>query len=168
MSEARRYAALLTATRERPFNGRHPPSACRERLVAALPLDKVTFDADRLVIRASSVVYEGSLVADGEGSRLEGRFVPKASTRPMLMGLSILLALMMLASAVSLMQDGGAARYAIPGVTTIAALFFMPLLIFGLGSAREGDEARLERAMRVALEDLDPKMPQPQKWKDEE
>lgn len=168
MSEASRYARALATSRERSFSGRHPVEESKRRLAAALKGDRVAFEGDRVRIRTSSALYEGAWVASMEGARLEGRFVQRPAVRWQLTGLSVLLALMMLASFVSVLREGGAERFAIPGVTALMVLFFMPLYIVALGSAREGDESRLERAMRVALEDLDPKMPPPQKWKDEE
>lgn len=170
MSEARRYAKALSGVRERSFESRFSAEDSAARLKAALAGEKLELEGDRVVIRAHRARYEGRWVAGDQGARLEGRFVPLPSTRMQLTGLSILLTIMVLASVRALMVEveGAAVRYLLPAVTTISVLFFMPLFIMALGAAREGDEARIERAMRVALEDLDAKMPPPQKWKDEE
>lgn len=170
MSEARRYAKALSGVRERAFESRHSAEDSAARLRTALSNDRIDVEGDRVVIRANRARYEGRWVPGDQGARLEGRFVPLPSTRVQLTGLSILLTILVLASVRALLVEveGTAVRYVLPAITTIAVLFFMPLFIMAMGAAREGDEARIERAMRVALEDLDPKMPPPQKWKDEE
>jgi len=102
------------------------------------------------------------------GMRLEGRFVPRPATRIYLVGISLFLTLMIIGSIASVLAGGGNERFILPGITALASLFLMPVFILAMGSAREGDESRIERAMRVALEDMDPKMPPQQKWNDEE
>jgi hypothetical protein len=168
MSESRRYAEMLSSVRGRSFEGRYDVETSKARLQAVLPRDEVSFDADRVVVRAGAARFEGRWVAGPLGMRLEGSFLPRASTRVQLMGISLFLTLMIVGSIASVLSEGGNERYILPGLTAVASLLVMPFLVLAMGSAREGDESRLERAMRVALEDLDPKMPPPRKWKDEE
>jgi hypothetical protein len=169
MSEARRYAQLIVATRSRDFEGRFALPQAMQRLAAGLANDRPDIDDRRVVVETRSVRFEGRWRQGPSGMRLEGRFEPVATARITLAVVSVLLALSLIASARVLMTAGdGPARYLVVVGTVLGVLFFMPMLVYTMGSMREGDESRLERAMRVALEDLEPRMPPPQKWKDEE
>ena len=61
----------------------------------------------------------------------------------------------------------GTLRFLLPLFTVFAALA-VPFVALGLGAQREAEEARIRKAIHVALLDEAQRMPPRQAWKDEE
>ncbi len=185
-SEMRRAARSLVEPRHVSFPSHYGLDASVARLKAALEapatrrgisrgLDgeadgaKVELRDRGRTARSARTTFRGEWRSDATGARLEGAFHPAPGALRFVKGLSVALTLLVLASAWVLLSHSGttAIRFLIPLVTVLSILG-MPLLVLGLSSQREAEEARIAKAIRVALAEEDPGLPPPQKWDDED
>lgn len=159
MSEMRRAAASLVERRVERFESRHGLEASRSRLHDALQRAKL----HGLVPLNESWHEEGGhavLVATFEPSRRVKRFLELTSVVfVMLVGSS---AWVLLSP-----EDQGTLRYLLPFATVLGVLGF-PFVALGIASARAADEARLRKAIGVALRDEEERYPPRQRWPDED
>ncbi len=157
-SEMRRSAHALVERRVERFESLHPPAQSRERLAGALA---------RLG-PARAVDFSGSWSTVDGREVYEAAFAPPARVRWYLQSSSIVLVLLMAASAWLLYAGApGALRFLVPLFTALS-IFAFPLVVTMLGSQREAEESRIVRAIAHALRDAPEKFPPPQKWADED
>ncbi|HYC37967.1 MAG TPA: hypothetical protein VEC19_16175 [Usitatibacter sp.] len=155
----RSAARGLVETRQERFESRYGLDDSRRRLDAALVKagagDSVRFD----------FTWAGQ---DGRAV-LEAVFAPPRTTERLLKALSTGMALLVLASVWALVDPRaeGGASFLLPLITVLATLGF-PFLVLGLASHREAAEARIRKAIRVALQDEEEKLPPQQRWPDED
>ena len=142
MSELRRTARELVETRCERFESRHALAESKARLAAALERAHA----------AGSTMLTLSWSAAGERGVLDARFAPPAATQRILKVLSIGMALAVAASAWAIVAEEGTLRFLLPLFTALAILA-LPFVALGLGSARAAEEARIRKAIRVALLD---------------
>lgn len=159
MSDMRRAARALVETHTERFESRHRTEEASRRLDMAL----AKLHGYGAVVFASR--WEGS----GQGSALIAQFAPPAKTQRLLKALSLGMALLIGASiwAVVSAEVSGSARFLLPMIAVLAILGF-PFLVLGLASSRQSDEARIRKAIRIALLDEDEAFPPPQRWADED
>jgi len=158
VSDMKRAAQALVATRTERFESLHPLAESRTRLDAALARMRV--------------VHDGRFVPhwreEAGHAVLEGEFLPPRGVQGLLRALSVLMALLVVASGyVIATVHEGSLRFLLP-LATLLAILGLPLLTLGLSSQREALESRVRRAIRVALLDADEKFPPPQRWADED
>ena len=155
----RRAAQALVERRVERFESRHPLAQSQSRLQSRL-------GAARL---AGHVAFTPKWAAEGERAILEAEFAPSPRTQRVLrlMSLSVLLLAAASAWAVFSSQPSTAMRYLLP-IFTLLVVLGLPLATVGLGSHREAEEARIRKAIRVALLDEEEKLPPAQRWQDEE
>lgn len=158
-SETRRAARGLVETRSERFHSRHGLAESRARLAAQLA---------RSPARGSLTFTAAWHEEDGHAV-LEAGFAPGRHTTGVLRALSLSMALLVGASAWALFsgQESAAMRWLLPLFTALAILG-VPIAATGLGSHRQAEEARILKAIRVALLDEDAKLPAPQRWDDED
>jgi len=158
MSEMRRAARALVEHRTERFESRHPPGESKARLDAALAK----------LERSGASRFIPSWREEGGKAILQAQFLPRARTQAVLTASSIVLSLLVLASAWLLYStDEGAVRYLVPLFTGLAILAF-PFVALALSSNREAEESRIRRAIRIALLDEAERLPPPKKWDDED
>lgn len=157
MSEMRQAARRLVETRTESFASRHAPGESQRRLDAALA--KLPERE-----RAFKAAWSGG---EGGAATLTATFEPSPGTVRYLKMLSLAMALLIAAAAGSWFQEDRALAWM---ATITAALAFLgfPFVILGLASHQDAREARIRRAIRVALQDEDEKLPPPQRWADED
>lgn len=159
MSDMRRAARALVETRLERFESRHPLDESRRRLDESLarlrPWRGVVFTR-----RWDTLEGKPLLVAEFSATRRVQRA---------LKGLSIGMALLVAASAWAVLAPdvSGTTRFLLP-LTAILAILGFPFLVLGLASARQADEARIAKAIRIALLDEDAGFPPPRRWSDED
>ncbi len=144
-SEVRRVATALVETRTESFATHHPRVESEARLAGAIETRK-----PRLSI--IEVTW-----ADGvEGLRAEVQSRPAPSIRRFLIASSFVLTMLLVSSAWTILSadEPAAIKFLVPLVTVLGILAF-PLIVVGLGSQREAEEASLRRAIRHALLDED-------------
>jgi len=142
-SEVRRVATALVETKTERFATHHPRVESERRLAAAIETRK-----PRLSI--IEVTW-----ADGvEGLRAEVQSRPAPSIRRFLMASSFVFTMLIVSSAWTILSaaEPAAIKFLVPLVTVLGILAF-PLVVVGLGSQREAEEASLRRAIRHALLD---------------
>ena len=153
----RRVARALVERRSERIESRHPPAESRARLEAALARARLEGAS------TFTITWQG-----GNGRAvLEASYAPPASLQRWLRVISILMVLAMAASGWAIATQEGAIAFLIP-LLTVFAILGLPLVILGLGSRRTAEEARIAKAIRVALLDEEERLPAPQRWKDEE
>lgn len=160
MSDMRRAAKSLVETRSERFESRHGLEESRQRLDDALAK----------VQAGSSAVFTPRWETSGPGkAALVAEFAPPAKTARLLKALSIGMALLIAASvwAVASREASGAVAFLLPMIAVLATLG-LPFLVLGMASHRDADEARIRRAIRIALLDEAERLPPPQRWDDEE
>jgi hypothetical protein len=156
MSETRRSARALVAHRTERFESRHDREESARRL--ALALERVHDAGD----------FGRRWIDEGGTTVLEADFPPSRRTLRMLQLLSVAMLGLIAASAWVLRQPGeGAERFLLP-LFTVLSILALPFVTLGLGSARAAREARICKAIRVALQDENAAFPPRQKWDDEE
>lgn len=153
----RRVARALVERRTERFESRHPLADSRQRLEAAL---------GRARIAGASAFTHAWQEADGKAV-LEASFAPPPSLQRLLQAISVALALALAAAGWAILTQEGAVAFLVPMVTVFAILG-LPLVTLGLGSRRMAEEARIGKAIRVALMDEEERLPAPQRWKDED
>ena len=155
MSEMKRAARGLVEARTERFESRHALAESQQRLQAALA---------RMQAERSSVFVPRWSEAAGRAV-LEARFEPPPRTLRLLKMLSAAMALLVAASVWAAVTQDGPLRFGLPLFTALAVLA-LPFVALGLGSQREAHEARLRRAIRMALLDEPERMPPAQRWED--
>lgn len=150
MSEMRRAARGLVATREESFASPYSVAVSVRRLQPLLPGDHVGPDGVRAQRTRSN--FDARWIA-GEPVQLAGTFTPTARTPRILQGLSLALTLMLAATAwafiaddVALTLKGGLAT------TAIFAVLGFPIIALKLASDRGAEEQSIARAIRKAFE----------------
>ena len=115
------------------------------------------------------VVYRPSWKSEGSQAVLEVELAPPPATLKLLKGLSLGMAMLVAASAWVILapQITGSVTFLLPLMTGLAILGF-PMLVLAMASNREAEEARIRKAIRVALLDEAEKLPPQQKWQDED
>lgn len=154
----RRAARGLVEARSERFMSRYPIEESQRRLAAALakaPVKHLRF----------STAWE----AQGGKAALLAGFAPSPRTQAFLKALSIGMALLVAASiwAWRSGETAGSAALMLPVIAVLAVLGF-PFLVLGLASHREAEEARIRKAIRVALQDAEENLPPRQRWQDED
>jgi hypothetical protein len=141
-SETRRAAQGLVARRSERFESRHSLDESRARLERQLA---------RADVRGA-VHFTTRWSSQAERAVLEAEFAPARSTQGLLRGLSLCMALLVGASAWAIFstQDSPVLRYLLP-IFTLLAILGVPLAATGLGSHRQAEEARILKAIRLAL-----------------
>jgi hypothetical protein len=157
MSEMRRTARALVETRTERFESRHGLAASQARLAESMARARP----------AGRSVFTPAWSEDGGRAILDATFAPPARTGQLLKGLSIGMALALGASAWAVATQDGATAFLLPLFTVLASLA-LPFVALGLGSQREAEEARIRKAIRVALLDEEERLPPRQRWADEE
>jgi hypothetical protein len=143
-SEISRAAKALLERRVERFDSRYGLEDSRSRYQAAIDALRLQGDT-RLTPHWSPV---------GERAVLEAEFLPPARIRPILNISSVVLTLLIAASAWAVLgtEDGAALRFLLPMVTVLAVLGF-PFVALALSSHRLAEESRIRRALRKALVD---------------
>ena len=152
-------AKALLARRVEPFESLEGEAASRERLRAALER------AGRL----RAVAFHGEWKSVDGKAIYEAAFAPAPRAALVLQGLSGALALLLVASAWTLVAGAGtrALRFLL-ALFTLLGMVAMPLVVQALASQREAEESRVTRAIRAALQAKDERFPPEQRWADEE
>jgi hypothetical protein len=157
MSELKRAARALVETRTERFESRHPLEASRTRLVEALAR-----------IEPSSATIFTPAWSEHEGrAMLEARFAPPARTQRLLQVFSLGMTLAVGLSAWVIATEDGPVQFMLP-LFTVLAVLALPFVALGLSSQRDAAEARIRRAIRIALLDEAERLPAPQRWDDED
>ena len=142
-SEVRRAAVALVASREERFTTRRTAADARERLDHALAL-----------MSFSRVIVKREWVEGAQGPQLVVQLEPVPGLQRWLRGASLVLVALLAASvwAISSQDVSRSIAFLVPMATGFAVLA-MPIAAAALGSQREGEEARLRKAIRTALAD---------------
>lgn len=140
-SEVRRAAGALVARREERFATRLSALESRERLERALG-----------ALRLSRVRVQHEWIEGAAGPELVVRLTPMPSLEKWLRFASLALIALIAASiwAVSSDETSRSLAFLVP-LAAGFAIFAVPLTAAALGSQREGEEARLRKAIRSAL-----------------
>jgi hypothetical protein len=158
MSEMRRAAAALVERRTERFESRHGLEASQRRLGKAL---------ERAAL-ATGPTFAIAWSQENGTTILEATFLPSRRTRALLQTLSLaMLALVALSAWVITQGQAGAERFLVP-LFTVLAIVGLPLATLGLASSRAAREASIRKAIRVALQDEEPRFPPQHKWPDED
>lgn len=157
MSEMRRVARALVERRTERIESRHPLAESKRRLEDALA---------RARPRGASA-FALAWHDDGGKAVLEVSYAPPASLQRLLQAISVAMALALVAAGWAIATQEGAIAFLVP-LFTVFAILGVPLVTLGLGSRRTAEEARIQKAIRVALLDEEERLPPPQRWKDED
>ena len=143
MSDMRRAARGLVEARSERFESRYPLEESQRRLAAVLAKTPV-----------KHLRFSSSWQSQGAEAALLAGFAPSPKTQALLKALSIGMALLVAASiwAWTSRESAGSVAFLLPIITVLAVLGF-PFLVLGLASHREAEEARIRKAIRVALQD---------------
>jgi hypothetical protein len=153
----RRVARALVERRSERIESRHPLPESRARLAAALERARLQGAS------AFSFTWQ-----DAQGlAVLEATYAPTPGLQRLLQVLSALMALGIAASAWAITTREGAIAFLVP-LVTVFAILALPLVVLGLGSRRAAEEARIAKAIRVALLDEEERLPRAQRWEDED
>jgi hypothetical protein len=158
MSEMRRAARALVERRVESFESAYDETTSRERLARAL---------GHAGLRTGPTFRTDWREAQGKAV-LDASFLPSPRTLWLLRALSLAMVAFIALTVWILMRPGeGAERFLLPlfAVLTVLAL---PFLTLGLSSARAAREARLAKAIRVALQDAPDAFEPRQKRPDED
>ena len=145
-SETRRAAKALIERRVERFRSRHAPDESRARLQEELAKSRPE----------GRVVFTPIWGTDSGKAVLDAEFAPPPRTQRFLRTVSLAMTLLVAASlwAIVSPQVGEALSYLLPLSTALMALA-LPFVFVALGSHREAEEARIRKAIRVALLDED-------------
>ena len=144
-SETRRAAQALIEHRVERFESRHGADESRSRLERALANARPE----------GRVVFMPRWESDGPRCVLNAEFVPPPGIQWFLKATSIAMTLLLAASAWVIFTprpDGDALAFLLP-LSTGLAILALPFVFVALGSNREAEEARIRKAIRVALID---------------
>jgi hypothetical protein len=156
MSEMGRAARALVEKRSERFSSHHGEDESKARLAAAL-----------LNARAEGFTVFTPVWSSAEGRAvLEANFAPPARIHRTLQILSIAMTFAVAASAWAIASADGTLSFLLP-LLTVFAILAIPFFALALGSHREAEEARIRKAIRVALLDETERLPPPN-WKDDE
>jgi hypothetical protein len=158
-SEMRRAAKALVAIRTESLESLHDEAESRRLVARALE------GAGGL----RAAIHRGAWKTVDGKTRYEATFAPAPRVSFFLHALALGLALLLGATAWLFLSGTGtrATRFLVP-LFALLAFVAIPLAVIAMASQREAEEARVLRAIRVALQDEDPKYPPPQRWKDED
>jgi hypothetical protein len=142
-SETQRIAKALVESRTETFATKYSREQSSARLAEALKANRP---------RTAKVTATWRVAT--EGLRLDVQLSPAPTVRIFLVAASVALTMLLVSSAwVLLAADKPMAlRFLVP-LTAVLGILGLPLLIVGLGSQREAEEAKLSRAIRHALLD---------------
>lgn len=157
MSEMRRTARALVQSRSERFESLHGAEESKARLAGSLERARMT----------GRTVFTPSWEQQGAVAVLVAHFDPPAGTLRVLKVLSVGMALLVGASAWAVAAHEGPLRFLLP-LFTVLAILAMPFVALGLGSQREAEEARILKAIRVALRDEEQRPAPQQRWEDED
>ncbi len=153
-SEMRRAAQALVASRRETFETAHALDSAQRRLersLAELPAPR-------------AVRYRGEWKSVAGRPVFEASFEPTARARRFLNAASVVLGLLVLASAWAIWAPGEnpVMKFLVPLSTALAILAF-PLVVAALASHREAEESRIARAIKRALRDEE-SYPPAERW----
>jgi hypothetical protein len=157
MSELKRAARSLVETRAERFESRHGLAESRRRLDSALA--RIGPEGPTTFTQAWS--------EDQGRAALEARFAPPPRTLRLLQLFSFGMSLAVGLSAWAALTQEGPLQFALP-LFTVLAILALPFVALGLASQRDAAEARIRRAIRVALLDEAERFPPPHRWEDED
>jgi hypothetical protein len=158
MSEMRRAARALVEHRTERFESHHDLETSQRRLARSL---------ERAGL-ATGPTFQAAWLREGEATILEATFLPSRRTLTLLRTLSIaMFGLIVLTAWILVQTQEGAQRFLVPLFTVLVTLG-LPFVALGLASSREAEEARIRKAIRVALQDEDERFPPQQRWSDED
>ena len=167
MSETRRLARSLVEPEPITMESRYPRAESLERVRDAARAFAVSVDGEAVSIAAANASFAGRWDGGAGDLRLVGELRPAARYRSRLAAISLtLLAVALLAAGAWIIEAPAVQRYSLTITFALAALF-MPYLVIGMASAGDSDRARIRKALRVALQDEEERMPQARKWGDE-
>lgn len=159
MSPMRKAAGGLVEHRRESFVSRHPIGESQARLSAALAKAGIK----------GAARFTSEWRTEGERAVLEARFDPSPGTQRFLQASSIGMALLVAASVWAVAAEGvGRPMAFLLSMFTVLAVLALPFVALGLASQRDAEEARIRKAIRVALQDEAEKFPPPQRWADED
>jgi hypothetical protein len=142
-SEVRRAAAALVARREERFATRRRVADARERVEQALA-----------PMRFSRVETKRQWVEGPKGVELVVTLSPVPGVERWLRAASLLLVALLAASIWAITSEDASRTVAfLVPMAAVFTVFALPVAGAALGSQREGEEARLRKAIRVALAD---------------
>lgn len=150
-SEARRAAKALIEHRVERFESRHAAEESRSRLESALANARPE----------GRVVFTPRWDSAGPLCVLNAEFAPAPGIQRFLKAASIAMSLLLAASAWLIFTprpEGDALGFLLPLFTGLAILA-LPFVFVAMGSNREAEEARIRKAIRVALIDDDARHP---------
>lgn len=146
-SETRRAAKALIEHRVERFESRYGADESRSRLESALANARPE----------GRVVFTPRWELAGPRCVLNAEFVPPPGIQRFLKATSIAMTALLAASAWVIFTprpDGDALAFLLP-LSTGLAILALPFVFVALGSNREAEEARIRKAIRVALVDED-------------
>jgi predicted membrane-bound mannosyltransferase len=145
-SEMRRSAKALVEHRSESFDSRHGLEESQARLAAAL----------RKAGIANLAQFNATWRSDNGRTILEAHFSPSPRTQRFLKIASLVMLLLVASCfwALGSADEDRALKFLLPMFTVLAILGF-PFVALGLASQREAEEARIRKAIRVALLDED-------------
>ena len=158
MSEMRRAARRLVEPIVETYDSRHPLEESRRRLEAGLARIPARERADLAI---EWIAREGLAV-------LRATFGPARRTRRFLMALSLAMAFFVGLTAWAATGATSRVFLYLSATWTVLAILGFPLVILGLASAKEAREARIRKAIRVALLGEEERLPPRQRWEDED
>jgi hypothetical protein len=141
-SEMRRSARALVEHRSESFASRHPLEESRARLAEALERAKIP----------ASPQFRAAWRSDDGRAVLDAEFAPSPRSQRLLKLTSIVMLLLMVGSAWALLSptEEPTLRFMVP-MFTVLAILGAPFFALALASQREAAEARIRKAIRVAL-----------------
>jgi hypothetical protein len=165
MSESRRLARSLVEPEAITLESRYGRAESIERLRHAAGAFRTELEGERVTIVADHARLEARWEGGAQDLRLEGQFVPGRTTRFALYGMSLVMTLLMAASAwLLLATEVGTARFLVP-LFTVLAVLALPFVFTGMASVAEADRSRIRKALRVALQDEEARY---RKWEQED
>jgi hypothetical protein len=166
MSETRRLARALVEPEAVVMESHHSRAESIERLREAARAFTVTADGESVAIAAHHASFVGRWQGGAEDLKLVGELRPAPRNRITLTMISLtLVAIGLLAAGAWVFDVPTPQRYLMTMMFTLSVLF-MPYFIVGIGSSGEADRARIRKALRVALQDEEERLPA-KKWDDE-
>ncbi|MGE5093684.1 MAG: hypothetical protein ACM3SO_01005 [Betaproteobacteria bacterium] len=158
MSEMRRAARALVERRTERFESAHDLGTSQRRLAGALERARLAPDP----------TFRITWLEGADRPVLEASFLPARRTVLLLRMLSLAMLGLLVSTVWVLTQtQEGTSRFLLP-LFTVLAILALPFVTLGLASSREAREARIRKAIRVALKNEDERFPPAQRWPDED